>query len=510
MFRLSAAALAAILGSAGLAGAQITPESLWQDWQAAGAGAGRSLSAETVTPGSGTLTLQGVTLRSAAPAPGQAELRLDRVTLRDRGDGSVAVDLPEVAALRLTSTDPALRLDLALRMPGAVLVARGSPGAPDHSLTAPEIGLTLTGAEATGSGAAGAGGPPDIALPRDLDVALRGVTARLQTLAADGDRRLTSELTAKTLAVRGSGPAAAPGAPPPGPEGRVTLTLDDLAARSDMRRPAGAGRDPAAQLAAGLRTESQTTWGAAVLTVETTGPDGNRTEATAARGSLVARLTPEGLRHRIEIGAGRIAATGAGLPGPGLTLDHAGAVLDLAMPVLPSEAPQPFGLMLTLAGLAPAAADWDRLDPQGLLPRDPFGLTLDLTGTGHWTADLLSRLPGAAPGGAFPGRLHSLDIARAELHGGGAAVAGQGAFTFDDSPPGGLPAPTGRLDVTMTGVQGLLAGVQAAGLLPPDYAAFALMALGMFARPDEGPDSQPDRLTATVEFRNGQMLLNNP
>ncbi|MBD3764551.1 MAG: DUF2125 domain-containing protein, partial [Rhodobacterales bacterium] len=72
--------------------------------------------------------------------------------------------------------------------------------------------------------------------------------------------------------------------------------------------------------------------------------------------------------------------------------------------------------------------------------------------------------------------------------------------------PGGLPAPTGRFDVTMTGVQGLLAGLQATGLLPPDHAAFALLGLGMFARPGEAPDS----LSATVEFRDGQMLLNSP
>ncbi|MBD3766075.1 MAG: hypothetical protein IE927_15525, partial [Rhodobacterales bacterium] len=435
MFRLSAAAAAAFLMSAGLAGAQITPQTLWQDWQAAGIGAGQTLTAQSVTPGPGMLTLQGLTLRSAAAAPGQVELRLDRVTLRDRGDGSVAVELPATAALQLGSTEPGLRLDLALRMPGADLVARGTPGAPDHSLTAPEIGLTLTGAEATGPGAA------DITLPRDLDVALRGVTARLQTLTQDGGqdggRRLISDLTAQTLAVQGSGPAAGPAGTPPGPEGSVTLTLDDLASRSDTRLPAGAGQDPAAQLAAGLQSDSQTTWGAAALTVETTGPDGTRTEATAASGSLVTRLAPEGLRQKVEIGAGRIAATGAGLPGGGLALDHAGAAVDLAMPVLPSATPQPFGLMLTLAGLVPAAADWDRLDPQGLLPREPFGLTLDLKGTGNWTADLWSQMPGAVQGGVVPGQLRSLDIARAELRGGGAVVTGQGAFTFDDSLPGG-------------------------------------------------------------------------
>jgi hypothetical protein len=117
----------------------------------------------------------------------------------------------------------------------------------------------------------------------------------------------------------------------------------------------------------------------------------------------------------------------------------------------------------------------------------------------------------AAMGSAPPGELNALDITELTVRFAGAALTGAGAFTFDNSDLttfDGVPAPTGKIDLTLSGGNGLLDKLVAMGLIPQDQAMGARMMMAMFAKPGEGQDV----LNSTLEFRdkgffaNGQRL----
>ena len=90
-------------------------------------------------------------------------------------------------------------------------------------------------------------------------------------------------------------------------------------------------------------------------------------------------------------------------------------------------------------------------------------------------------------------------------------LTGTGAFTFDNTDLvtfDGVPAPTGKMELTLKGGNGLLDKLVAMGLIPSDQAMGARMMMAMFAKPGDGEDT----LNSTLEFKdkgffaNGQRL----
>ena len=71
-----------------------------------------------------------------------------------------------------------------------------------------------------------------------------------------------------------------------------------------------------------------------------------------------------------------------------------------------------------------------------------------------------------------------------------------------------MPAPTGKVDLKIIGLNGLIDKLVAMGLLPEDQAMQGRMMLSMFANPGAGEDE----MTSTLEFKdqhfyaNGQQL----
>ena len=89
----------------------------------------------------------------------------------------------------------------------------------------------------------------------------------------------------------------------------------------------------------------------------------------------------------------------------------------------------------------------------------------------------------------------------------GAEVSGTGAFTFDNTDLvtfGGMPVPTGKLDVKMTGINALLDTLVSMGFIPEDQIMGARMMLAMFAKPGDGPDT----LVSTLEFKDKGFFAN--
>ncbi|MFN0194219.1 MAG: DUF2125 domain-containing protein, partial [Aestuariivirga sp.] len=113
--------------------------------------------------------------------------------------------------------------------------------------------------------------------------------------------------------------------------------------------------------------------------------------------------------------------------------------------------------------------------------------------------------------GAPPGELISFELTQLLAKVAGAELTGMGAFTFDNADLetfGGMPAPTGKIDLKVVGANTLMDTLISMGLMSEDDAMGARMMLSMFANPGAGPDE----FTSVLEFKdkgffaNGQQL----
>ncbi|MEY3533708.1 MAG: hypothetical protein RI979_1732, partial [Pseudomonadota bacterium] len=124
-------------------------------------------------------------------------------------------------------------------------------------------------------------------------------------------------------------------------------------------------------------------------------------------------------------------------------------------------------------------------DPTGAVPHDPATLVIDTTGTALLKADLMASAEGTTP----VAELHSLNVNDLTARVAGAELTGTGAFTFDNTDLttfGGMPAPTGKLELKLMGGNGLLDALVSMGMLSEDDAMGARMMIAMFANPGAG------------------------
>ena len=176
--------------------------------------------------------------------------------------------------------------------------------------------------------------------------------------------------------------------------------------------------------------------------------------------------------------------------------------LELTSPVTATETAGDFALLLKLGQLSLNEEAWALFDPTGALKRDAADLAIDISGKtiidipGMIAADTAGTVPPTpAP--------ESLDITELSLKVAGAALAGTGAFTFDNSM--GMPMPLGEANVTVTGANALIDGLIATGLVAEEDAMGARMMMGMFMAPGAGPDE----LTSKIEAKEGFAIFVN-
>lgn len=185
-----------------------------------------------------------------------------------------------------------------------------------------------------------------------------------------------------------------------------------------------------------------------------------------------------------------------GLPVTSFGYEVDRSLIDLAVPLAPSEAPQPFRFRLALNGVTTDDAVWNLFDPTGRIAREPAHLSFDLDGTTVVDANPFTQ-DSDVPFAQTRARLNDfrLSIAGAEVTGDGAVV---------DTSDGGKASGIGELNMTLIGINGLIDTLVDMGLLPNEQAMVARMGLSMIARPDGA-----DRLVSKIEVNEqGQIFAN--
>ena len=191
------------------------------------------------------------------------------------------------------------------------------------------------------------------------------------------------------------------------------------------------------------------------------------------------------------------------LPAGAIRLAVAQTLQDIRLPLNITPDPQSFVYHEELRDLMLGDNLWAMVDPDAEIPRTAITYVLNVSGLGKWLNDPFGRNFNGTNG-----ELHRLTLHELLLRGAGVELTGAGDFTFNNDDLAsyeGIPAPTGTLDLKLSGGNTLLDSLVKMGLLQEEQAMGARMGLGLFTVKGDGDDTLVSHIEATGD---GKFLAN--
>ncbi len=486
----------------GLAMADVAAEDVWTNMQALYGAWGAEMSGSTARSGD-TFTVTDAVLAVTFPViEGGVRMTLPDMTLVDLGDGTVSISMPDTYLIEVTATIPQMdgpiTADVAVSQPGMQIVASGEPRDVTYVSDLSSYEAILNNLVVPGE---------------DFDVTVAMESAGYageSRVTVDGDVTMTSNMTYGATTTIASFTADAIGQ-------SSTTNSDSMSVQATAVFPPDINiLDLTPALKAGLSVDMTFDSGGSTSSTTTTFGGEPSSEQLQIMGPSNYRMTIDESGFAI-IGEGADAAIEMSdqnmFPVP-LSFSIAGSMINVAIPLVASDDPQPFSYAISLTGLELSDGLWGMFDPAAALDRTPADLVFDVSGTLGWGLDTLNipALMEMSETGAMPPiSIESLDINAIDMTALGAMVAASGAFTFDNSDMatfGGMPRPEGSATAKATGLNGMIDQLVGAGLLPEDQAGMGRMFMGMFAQ-----STGDDALESTVEvdaeggvYLNGQRM----
>lgn len=499
MFRmtsyLAAPAVVVLMGST--ASFALTADQVWQSWKDAGAMVGLEVTAATENKDGGALTLNGV---SIAPA-GLPGFTISDMVLTEASDGSVSIVPGADIGLALSGDTTG---SIKLAHDGLTLTAREADGGLAYDFAAAKLdvvydtiapGVSFDGSpapEVKSSGTVGFAGlsgtysdTPGTNRAFGLDI--RADTLAYNTMLDDPSLEMKQNTTSTTAGVE--------------------LALD-IALPSSMSAGglAAAPADFGAALQEGLAISFATKQGDSNGTMNQESPYFPMNMVIKAGGGEASGVFNKDTFQVKSTGSGlELESTSAMMPAP-IKVTSGPVEFAMTSPVVATETAGDYGFLMKLSQFTINEEAWAMLDPTGALKRDAADLAIDISGK---TKMDLPGMIAASDAGMEPPvpAIESLNITELGLKIAGAALAGTGAFTFDNSM--GMPMPLGEANVTVTGANALIDGLIATGLLTEEDAMGARMMMGAFMSPGANPDELTSKIEAKAGFEiyvNGQRI----
>lgn len=486
------AALITLLGSTATF-ADVTATEVWTDWHDYIAGFGYDVTSQVNTSGD-TVTVKDLTMSMDFPEDGGAlKIDMGTVIFKGQGDGTVAIILPESMPMTFSAADEFSAV-MTYSLPDMSMIVSGSAQEMKHDYSASTVGISVTELIVEGD---------------KLDDAKIEITlANLQgsTVSSMGNiRHMAQKMTADTLTYDVA--ITEPG----GGSSAFTLkgALADLNVGSDSSIPKDVDFEMfAAALTNGFAANGNLGWSAGNYEFST--KDGNTLvtgSSSSESGNLNFAIDRDSLNYGGTANGTKSSFTSSDLPFP-VDIAIAQSVFNLLMPVNKSDTPDDFTLTVKLGDFSISDGIWNMIDPGTILSRDPATILLDFAGKANWLVDIMDPESEEMQDVEVPGQLHALTLKSLQVKAAGADLTGAGAFTFNNDDLdtfNGLPAPTGALDLKLTGGNGLMDNLVKLGLLPEDQAMGARMMMGLFAVVGEGEDTLTSKIEVTAD---GQVLAN--
>jgi hypothetical protein len=495
----STAALALFAGTTAFA--DVTPEEVWENWQAMLTSSGQTVTTTDVSRDGDTLVVSGLTL-SYEKDGASFSASIDELDFTDNNDGTVDVTLSDSypmlikapAAAGVEGSKPT-DMKITISQPELVLTASGTTDDMTYDVDAPTVVAKVEAINGTDSSV------NDLT----LEATLTNVVGSYKVAGPAEKKQIASDFTTEKVAFVVSGKD-----PEKKTDFSMTGSVDGLAGKSavtmvDMK-------DMAAALAAGFAMNSTFSYTASSFdaTATTEGKPIHVT-GTSGEGGLTMAMDATHLQYGGSAKAAKFSMTSPDIPFPQVDLGYDEASFNLDIPTAKSDTPSDFAFLTKLVGFNVSEPIWGMVDPTGALPHDGATLIIDAKGKTTLKSDLFSEMEQGAMGSAPPPELNALDLNEIKVSIAGAELTGNGALTFDNTDMttfDGVPAPTGKIDLKLTGANTLLDKIVAMGYLTQDDAMGYKMMAGMFT--NSAPDK--DELTSALEFKdkgfyaNGQRL----
>ncbi len=490
----STTALALVFTTSG-AMADVTPEEVWESWQALSTSAGQEMTVGGTAKTGDTLEVTGIVVTHTDDMGGSFSATIDKMAFKDNGDGTVAVTMSDTYPLTLAfpqGSDGPSSMKLTVTQPGLVVTAGGSATETKYDFTAPTVAVTLNEVkDETGT-----------VLDTKADLVVTDATSTY-LVKRDGDQTaLDSSFAAKAMALNLSGNDAEGGS------GTVTLSVTDLGGTTKGNfLGAEIMANMATALNSGFTTDSAFSFGAFALNADITDASGPvKLAGTASGGGMVLAIDKSRINYGSNFNDLAITASGTEIPFPEVAISLKEYAFNLMMPVSKSDAPQDFSFLTKLVDFTVSEDVWGMVDPGAILSREPASFVLDVKGQGFWKQDIMDPAVDLEQIEA-PGELTALDLTQVLVKAAGTEIGATGALTFDNTDLvtfQGVPAPSGAINIDIKGVSALIDNLIKLGIITDDDAMGARMMLGMFTR----PGAEADQVTSVIEFKDGGLFAN--
>ena len=490
---------AILIALSGMAQADVTGAEVWENWKSAAESVGQTMTPGSVTQSGDTLTVSDLQISMELPEVAISG-GIDGIKFRENGDGTVTISMSPSYTMSISPAAEGedVSIDIAISHDALTMIASGSMDAITYDITATAMTVALENLAVDGE-----------VIEMLAELVLSNIAGKYLVTAGEMTE-VTTDLTASQMVINVD-------VNEPGGDGTFVMNLDyaDIATSSAGSMMMIA--DPtaiSAALAAGMRSAGALTHGAASFDVAFQDDSEQFSlNGTSDTGRFEVSLDADALTYAFGNTGLAFAMSGSEIPLPEIAASIGELGFGIMMPVAQSTEPQDFSLNVTLADLSVSDMIWGMIDGGGQLPHDPATLIVDVAGQANWLFDIFNPDTMMEVAGPMPGEIHSLDINQVKLAIAGAALTASGGFTFDMNNLGtfgGVPAPTGALDVKLVGGNGLMDTLVAMGLLPEDQAMGARMMMGLFTKPGDGDDTlvtkiEVDGATGAVSA-NGQRL----
>lgn len=494
MLTCSSALALVLLATA--ASADVTPQEVWDNWQAMSTTAGQEMTVGATTPTATGLEVTDVLITFKDQMGGSSSVSFAKLTFADNGDGTVAVTMPDSYPISLAFPAEAEgpgTLKLTVSQPGVKITAGGSATETSYQIAAPATTITLDEVtDETGK-----------VLDTQGDLAMTDLTANY-LVSRDGETTiLDTSFGAKSAILTISGTESEGTG-----SGTAVVSFADLTGTTKGNfLNAEMMANMATALNSGFTMDSTFSFGAMSMDFDVTDASGpTKIVANATGGGFDLAMNKAEMIYGTALQGARFVVSGAEIPFPQVEVGFADSAFNVRMPVSKSDQPQDFAFLTKVVDLTVSEDIWNLFDPGASLSRDPATFILDTKGSGFWNQDIMD--PGVDIDTIeAPGELHAFDLTQFLVKAAGAEVSATGALTFDNADLetfDGMPRPEGLITVGIKGVNKLVENLIALGILTEDDAMGFRMGLAMFARPGAGPDE----LTSEIEFKDGGLFAN--
>jgi hypothetical protein len=484
--------------------AELTAQDVWRDWRSYVASTGYEITGTEMMSGD-TLTVADLSMTTDSEEFGAAiTISLPLITFTEIGDGTVRVGIPASFPIRAEGKGEdgeefAAVMDFSQN--GLSIMVSGSPNDVVYTYSAASMDVALSSVSIDGE---------------TLPASFAQASVSLTNVASTSQIKTASLRSYDEIASADSlNFAFAFTDAESGDTGKFSGAMQGLNIQANGDMPLNMDTSDIRKLLnKGFGIDTTFSYASGSTNIQGAG-DGETFAATTASqgGSVNVVMNASDILYGFSQKGSSISITTDQLPFP-ISLDLAEASFQVGVPVAQSDQEQDFSLALTLANFTMADMLWGIFDPAAVLPRDPATVAIEVSGKAKVLLDMFDPevIDNLDSADTPPGELNALTINKLLISMVGARLSGNGDFTFDNSDLetfDGLPAPTGFVELTLVGANGLLDKLIQMGFISDQDAIGGRMMMGLLAVPGDGPDTLNSRIEITADGQisaNGQRI----